>query len=144
MNKLTDETKTNLESQFEKHSKRFEENMKNLETQNKLIIATDISYEFESGLKIHKKIIEKLARAPFGTYVPKEGEKVENFSADLKFDQAVKIAKMKMDSMRTDNLKKAVKQVVASCVSLGVHVDGKHPKEILKEIDSGKFDSRIV
>ncbi|HEY4496955.1 MAG TPA: hypothetical protein VI432_02295, partial [Candidatus Paceibacterota bacterium] len=33
-------------------------------TQNKLIIATDISYEFESGLKIHKKIIEKLARAP--------------------------------------------------------------------------------
>ena len=87
---------------------------------------------------------EKLARAPFGTYVPKEGEKVENFSADLKFDQAVKIAKMKMDSMRTDNLKKAVKQVVASCVSLGVHVDGKHPKEILKEIDSGKFDSRIV
>ena len=87
--------------------------------------------------------LERLAKAPFGTYTPKEGEKVEKFSASLKFDQVVKITKMKLDLLGTKNLKKAVKQIVASCVSLGVNVEDKHPKEILKEIDSGNWDSRL-
>ncbi len=86
---------------------------------------------------------EKLAKAPFGTYVPKEGETIEKFEGDLKFESVVKIAKAKIDSMGTKDLKKAVKQVVGSCVSLGVNVEGKHPKEILKEIDSGHFDNKI-
>ncbi len=62
---------------------------------------------------------------------------------DLKIDSAVKIAKLKFDSLGTKDLKKATKEVVATCVSLGVNVEGKNPKEVLKDIDSGSFDSKF-
>ena len=62
---------------------------------------------------------------------------------DLKIDSAVKIAKLKFDSLGTKSLKSATKEVVATCVSIGVNVEGKNPKEILKEIDSGNFDSKF-
>jgi len=82
-----------------------------------------------------------LAKAPFKVF-EKDGVK-EEFKESLKFEQAVKIAKMKIDDLKTEDLKKAVKQVVSSCVSSGVYVEGKKPKEILKEINEGKWDSKI-
>ena len=62
---------------------------------------------------------------------------------DLKMEQVVKIARMKMDSMLSRNLKNAVKSIVGACISYGVNVEGKHPKEVLKEIDEGKYDEII-
>jgi large subunit ribosomal protein L11 len=85
--------------------------------------------------------VKKLAKAPFSIYEKEEVK--EEFKESLGFDQVVKIAKMKMDDMKTDNLKNAVKQVVAFCVSAGVFIEEKRPKEILKEIDEGKWDERI-
>ncbi len=62
---------------------------------------------------------------------------------DLKFTAAVRIAKAKLPSLGTRSLKAATKQIVASCLSLGVTVEGKNPKEILKEINSGKWDAEL-
>lgn len=86
--------------------------------------------------------LKKLAKAPWGTYTPKEGEEVEEFDANITFDQIVKIAKAKADSLGKD-MKKAVKQVVGSCVSIGVKIEDKHPKEILEEINSGNWDEKL-
>jgi large subunit ribosomal protein L11 len=55
-------------------------------------------------------------------------------------EQAVKIAKMKRDSMLSYNLKNATKEVIGTCVSVGVKVDGKDPKEVQKLIDNGEYD----
>ena len=85
--------------------------------------------------------IEKLAKAPFKVF-EKDGVK-EEFKESLKFEQIVKIAKMKQDDLKTEDLKKAVKQVVSSCVSSGVYIEGKMPKVILKEINEGKWDEKI-
>lgn len=85
--------------------------------------------------------VKALAKAPFKVF-EKDGVK-EEFKESLKFEQAVKIAKMKLNDMKTDNLKKAVKQIVSNCVSYGVYVEGKNPKEILKEINEGKWDNKI-
>lgn len=85
--------------------------------------------------------IKTLAKAPFNVFVKEEIK--EEFKESLKFDQVVKIAKMKIDDLKTDDLKKAVKQVVSSCVSSGVYIENKKPKEILKEIDEGKWDNKI-
>ena len=85
--------------------------------------------------------VKKLAKAPFNIYT--KDEVTEEFKESLTFDQIVKIAKMKMDDMKTDSLKKAVKQTVAYCVSAGVYVDEKKPKDVLKEIDEGKYDNKI-
>ena len=88
--------------------------------------------------------VKKLALTPFTVPKPKEGEAPkEEFKGSLTMDQVVSIAKAKLDSFGTRDLKKAVKQVVGSCVSCGVYVEEKRPKEIQKEIDEGKWDSKI-
>jgi large subunit ribosomal protein L11 len=62
---------------------------------------------------------------------------------DLKMEAVVKIAKSKLGSLGTKSLKNAVKEVAGSCVSCGVTIDGKNPKEIIKEINSGKWDAEF-
>jgi|SRR3989338_1505290 len=58
-------------------------------------------------------------------------------------EQAVKIARSKLDSLGTKDIKSATKEVIASCLSCGVNVEGKNPKEILSEINAGKWDSKL-
>jgi large subunit ribosomal protein L11 len=53
----------------------------------------------------------------------------------------VKIAKSK-DNIAGD-LKAKVKQVVGTCKSCGLTVDGKCPKDVEKEIAEGKYDEKI-
>lgn len=86
--------------------------------------------------------IEKLAKTPFKV-IEKEGGVKEEFTESLTFDQVVKIAKVKMDDLKTNDFKKAVKEVVSTCVSCGVYVENKPPKEIIKEIDEGKWDGKL-
>ena len=42
------------------------------------------------------------------------------------------------------NLKSAVKTTLGSCVSLGILVESKDPKEIIKEVDKGVYDKEIA
>jgi large subunit ribosomal protein L11 len=62
---------------------------------------------------------------------------------DLKFDQVVKIAKLKQDSLLGKDIKRKAKEVLGSCFSLGVTVDGKDPREVMREIDEGKYDTQV-
>lgn len=64
-------------------------------------------------------------------------EKVGNLS----MAQAVKISKIKVAKLLAGNLKAAVKEVLGSCVSMGVTVEGQDPREVQKEIDEGKYDA---
>jgi large subunit ribosomal protein L11 len=51
--------------------------------------------------------------------------------------QAVEIAKSK----GFPNVRSGTKSVLGTCLSTGVTVDGKDPREVQKEIDTGKHDS---
>ena len=62
---------------------------------------------------------------------------------DLTMDAVPKITHAKFDVLGSQDFKKAAKEVVASCLSIGVTVEGKNPKEILKEINEGKWDSQL-
>ena len=62
---------------------------------------------------------------------------------DLNMEQLVKIARMKQVELLAPNIKRAVKEILGTCVSMGVTVEGKDPKEVQKEIDEGKHDSII-
>ena len=62
---------------------------------------------------------------------------------NLKMEQVVKIAKMKLPDLNTRDLKKAVKQVLGTAVSMGVTVEGKDPRDVQKEVDSGVWDDLI-
>jgi len=62
---------------------------------------------------------------------------------DLSMEQLVKIAKMKRVQLLAPDIKRAVKEVLGTCVSMGVTVEGKDPKEVQAEIDEGKHDSTL-
>ncbi len=62
---------------------------------------------------------------------------------DLKVDQAIKVAKMKYDNLLGKELKQKTKEVIGTCVSIGVTVEGKKPQEVQKMIDEGEFDSKF-
>jgi len=64
-------------------------------------------------------------------------EKVGN----LTMEQVKKIAKVRMGKSYAKTLKAAAKEVLGVCVSMGVTVDGKEPKEVQKEIDAGVYDT---
>ncbi len=64
-------------------------------------------------------------------------EKVGNLS----MQQVMKIAEVKHSEVLARNLSSAVKEVLGSCVSMGVTVEEKDPREIQKEIDEGKYDN---
>jgi large subunit ribosomal protein L11 len=59
---------------------------------------------------------------------------------DLSMEQIVKIAKIKAPQLLSSNTKDATKELLGTCVSLGVTVEGKDPREVQKEIDSGTYD----
>ncbi|MCK5625556.1 50S ribosomal protein L11, partial [Candidatus Bathyarchaeota archaeon] len=63
-------------------------------------------------------------------------EKVGN----LTMEQLIHITKLKREQLFSKNLKAAVKEILGSCVSVGVTVNEKEPKEIQREIDDGLFD----
>jgi len=62
---------------------------------------------------------------------------------NIALERLIYIAKTKMPDFLARDLKKAVKLVVGSCVSLGVLIDNKEPKEIVIDIDKGKYDKEI-
>lgn len=64
--------------------------------------------------------------------------------ADLTFDQVLKITKMKERNLLGTNLKQKVKDIVGTCRTMGVTIDGQKPSEVTNQVNSGEFDDRIV
>ncbi len=62
---------------------------------------------------------------------------------DLTVDQAIKVAKMKYDNLLGRELKQKTKEIIGTCVSAGITVEGKKPQEIQKAIDEGEFDTKF-
>jgi large subunit ribosomal protein L11 len=60
---------------------------------------------------------------------------------DLTMEQVVRIAKIKSPQLLAPNLKNAAKEMLGTCVSMGVTVEGKDPREVQKEIDAGNFEA---
>lgn len=93
-------------------------------------------FEVEVGVPTTAALIISELGVAKGSSQPKQ-ESV----GDLSFEQAIKVAKMKMSNLLAKDLKAAVKEILGTCLSMGVDVEGKNPREIQKEIDEGKYDS---
>ena len=59
---------------------------------------------------------------------------------DLKVDQIVRIAKIKRPELLAKTLKGAAKEMMGTCISMGVTIEGKDPREVQKDVDDGKYD----
>jgi len=102
-----------------------------------IIDTTSKAFEIKIGTPPASALIKKEAGVDKGAQNPGT-DKV----ADLKVEQLIKIAKMKSDSLLgVDNLA-MVKEIVGTCNSMGILVEGKPPMEFLQEID--KYKDKII
>ena len=62
---------------------------------------------------------------------------------DVSIDQVIKVTQMKSDLMLSIDFKNSVKEVVGTCLSCGITVGGKNPKEVITEIDNGQYDKLL-
>ncbi len=63
--------------------------------------------------------------------------------ADIKIEQVIKIAKMKKDALLGKNMVSKVKEIIGSCDSMGIMVEGKQAREIIADINKGEFVEKI-
>lgn len=63
--------------------------------------------------------------------------------ADMVIEQVIKIAMMKESSLLTKDRKATVKCILGTCASMGILVEGKDPREVIKEVDQGIYDKKI-
>ena len=59
---------------------------------------------------------------------------------NLTLAQAVEVAKLKAGGTLAKGLKAAVKEVLGTCLSMGVTVEGRDAREVQREVDEGKHD----
>ena len=71
------------------------------------------------------------------------GKAKHEMVADILIEQVIKIAKMKETATLGKSLKEKVKEVVGTCQSMGILVEGKPAKETMRDIEAGKFEEEI-
>jgi large subunit ribosomal protein L11 len=59
---------------------------------------------------------------------------------NLTIEQVARIAKVKRPQLLASTLKGAAKEMLGTCFSMGVTVEGKDPREVQKEIDAGNYE----
>jgi len=100
----------------------------------KLIVHDDKSFDIEVGIPPATALIKKELGISKGS--SKTGFETVG---DLTIEQVKSIAKMKASEVLSYDLKNAVKEVLGTCLSMGVTVEGKSPREVQKEIDEGRI-----
>lgn len=71
------------------------------------------------------------------------GTSGSTWAGDINVDSLVKVAKAKLDRSYASSLKSVVKEIAGTCLSLGIKIEGKTPKEFTAEINAGTWDSKL-
>ena len=108
-----------------------------------VVVNVDENMEVEVKLPPLSELLKKELGIEKLKITEEERSSGKTVVADIPMEKIVKVAKLKMREMLTRDLKKAVLQAVGTCVSMPVTIEGKKPKEIIKEIKEGKWDEII-
>jgi len=99
----------------------------------------DGSFTIEVGVPPTAELVKDEAGFDTGS-----GEPHEEFVADLTVDQVMQIAEQKQSDLLAYDLKNAAKEVVGTCTSLGVTIEGNDPREFKERIDEGDYDDQFA
>ena len=114
--------------------------LKGMQVPVKVHIDTDTKeFTIEVGTPPAAALIRKEAGIDKGASNP-----LTDKVADLKIEQIIKIAKIKESALLGADNKGKVKEIVGTCQSMGVLVEGMAAPEALKAINDGKFDEKII
>ena len=92
-------------------------------------------FEVSVGIPTTSALIVRQLGISKGSGMPNV-EKVGNLS----MEQVVMVVTQKQGTLLAKNSKGAAKEVLGSCASMGVTVEGKEPTTVQQEIDSGMYD----
>ena len=95
-------------------------------------------WEIEVGIPSASALLLKEAGIQKGS-----GTSGTEWVGEVSADMIAKVAKVKLESSYASSLKSVAKQIVGTCISLGIKVEGKTPKEFTAEINEGKWDSKL-
>jgi large subunit ribosomal protein L11 len=96
----------------------------------------DKSFEVSIGTPTASALIVSELKIEKGSGTPNTAK-----VGDLSMEQVVRIAKIKRPELLAQTLKGATKEMLGTCISIGVTVEGKDPREVQKEIDAGKYEN---
>ncbi len=104
------------------------------------VVVDDETKEFtiEIGTPPAAALIKKEAGVAKGASNP-----LTDKVADLRIQQVMKIANTKEDSLLGSDLKNRVREIIGTCQSMGILVEGMPAQEALAAIKEGKFDEAI-
>jgi len=103
-----------------------------------IIEKTTKEFTIEVGTPPTSQLLKKEAGIEKGSSNP-----LQDKVADVLIEQIIKVAKMKESSLLGKTLKQKVKEVIGTCNSMGILVEGKPAVEAIKEVNEGKFDQEI-
>ena len=92
-------------------------------------------FEVSVGTPTASALIVRELKIEKGSGTPNT-QKVGN----LTMEQVIGIAKLKRSEVLAKDLKAAAKEILGSCVSMGVTVEDKDPREVQTEVDEGEHD----
>jgi large subunit ribosomal protein L11 len=108
-------------------------------------VPVDVEVDEETGefeIEVGKPPMAALIKDEIGLESG-SGEPNKNKVADMDFETACKIARMKASDLLAMDLRGAVKEVIGSAQSMGITIDGKDAYEVQQDIAEGKYDDRI-
>src|SRR3989338_6734362 len=112
---------------------------KGMQVPVKVEVDTDTKeFKISVGTPPTSGLLKKEAGIEKGSGNPK-ADKV----ADVLIEQIIKVAKMKEDALLGKTLKEKVKEVIGTCNSMGILVEGKPAVEAIADVNAGKFDKEI-
>lgn len=98
----------------------------------------DKEFEIIVGTPPAASLILKEAKLDKGS-----GRPNSEYLANLRIEHIIKVSKMKEDSLTGADVKARVIEILGTCDSLGVKVEGKIGRETIKDVKSGVFDDKI-
>lgn len=139
---LTDIAKTigvnveHLVSEVNEKTSRY----KDFDVRVKIIVDEDTK-EYE--IEVKPPTTTELLLHAVGAKEP-SGDPMHQKIGDLPFEKIVEIAILKKPSLNAKTLKAAVKTIIGSARSIGITIDGKDGKQVIREIEGGHYDAVLA
>lgn len=95
-------------------------------------------YKIAVGTPPTAQLIKKKIKLEKGS-----GKAGTEIVGNISLDDLIDISKSKTKGSISNSVKTMLLQVVGTCISIGLTIDGKKPAEITAEIKSGKHDDKL-
>lgn len=105
----------------------------------KVIVDTETKdYTIEIGTPPASQLVKSELGIQKGSGTPNK-----EYVADMSIEQIKKVARMKIDSLLANTESAAVREIAGTCFSLGIKVDGKKPRDFIKDVKAGKYSEEL-